>query len=101
MQFLQGGHPEIGMWLALSIKPRSPALLSSHTQEVGPRIARGRAVLFFMATVAGASFKWPGQLHLCFIFPSKPEKQGQKRNKSPPNGSVCRLLVCLKGGGVG
>src|SRR5213593_388729 len=82
MQFLQGRHPEIAMRLALPIKPRRPSFLSSHTQEVGPSIACWRAILFVIATVADATFKWPSQMHLCFIFSSAHEKQGQKGNKS-------------------
>src|SRR6266487_6459484 len=82
MQFLQGRHPEIAMWLALPIEPRRPSFLSSHTQEIGPCVAPWRAICFFIAAVADVSFKWPGQTHLCFIFSSVPEKQGQKGNKS-------------------
>src|SRR6185369_2136250 len=82
MQFLQGRHPEIAMRLALPIKPRCPSFLSSHTQKVWPCVACWQAILFFIAAVADASFKWPSQMHLSFIFSSTHEKQGQKRNKS-------------------
>ncbi len=61
------------------VKPRRSPFLRPDTQEIGPRIARKRAIYFFIAVVNDASGEWPGPMHRCIIFFSAPKKQERKQ----------------------
>jgi hypothetical protein len=67
MQFLYRRHPEIGMWLELSIQPRGSSFLRAHAQEVRTRIAGGTVMLFSIADVVDLRFEWPGQTHVALF----------------------------------
>src|SRR6266446_4342818 len=82
MQFLYRRHPEIRMRVELLIKPCRSTFLSSDTQEIGPSIARRRALLFFIAVVADASFEWPNPTHLCLMFFLQPKGKNGAESKT-------------------
>jgi hypothetical protein len=67
MQFLYRGHPEIGMWLELSIQPRGSSFLRAHAQEVWACITDATVMLFSIAIVVDASFERPSQTHVALF----------------------------------
>jgi len=63
------------MGVELLIEPGRSGFLGSDAQEIGPGIARRRAILSFIAAVADAIFEWPSPSHLRIIFSPAPKKQ--------------------------
>src|SRR5204863_7552981 len=67
MQFLYWRHPEIGMVSELPIKPRGPALLGSHAQEIRARIAGRTTIASSVSIAMHARLSWPGPTHLALF----------------------------------
>src|SRR5206468_2063312 len=61
--------------IKLPKKPRRPAFLGTHTQEVGSRTVSTGTVSVLMLTLNGATTEWPGASHALIIFPSASRKR--------------------------